>query len=106
MATAPLSDPAQNQPPPLKAPPFSSPHFTDSADISREGRRCGGPESCGRARSTLPRGGALTAATVEGLPPGRQQGATGKQLRLVGRRAGGWAGKGADAGRGVLEAQP
>ncbi|VCX31336.1 unnamed protein product, partial [Gulo gulo] len=29
-----------------------------------------GPESCGRARRTLPRGGALTAATVEGLPRG------------------------------------
>nr|XP_045363575.1 uncharacterized protein LOC123613198 [Camelus bactrianus] len=36
-----------------------------------------GSESCGRVRRTPPRGGALTAATVEGLPPGRQRGAIG-----------------------------
>lgn len=64
------------------------------------------PESCGRARRTPPPGGALIAATVEGLPSGRLRGATGKRLRLVGRRAGGWAGERAGAGSRALEARP
>ncbi|XDA72647.1 hypothetical protein R6Z07F_002929 [Ovis aries] len=76
MASAQLPDPAQNQPPPLNAPPFSSPRLRGLPRVLARLVELRGPESCGRARRTPPRGGALTAATVEGLPPGRQRGAT------------------------------
>lgn len=106
MASAQLPDPAQNQPPPLNAPPFSSPRLRGLRRVLARLVELRGSESCGRARRTPPRGGALTAATVEGLPPGRQRGATGKRLRLIGRRAGDWAGEFAGIGSGALEARP
>lgn len=51
MAPALLQDQAQKQPPPLKAPPFSSfpqpHHFADSADFSREWRSSADPRTAG-----------------------------------------------------------
>ncbi|XP_042539366.1 basic proline-rich protein-like [Dipodomys spectabilis] len=91
MAAAPVPDPAQNQQPPLSAPPFlSPPHpLLGPAGFSREWRRCGAPRAAGLARRAPPRGGALTSATVEGLPRGGS--GPGKRPRRWrgGRRAGG-----------------
>lgn len=67
-----------------------------------------GTENYRRTRRTPPRGGALIAATVEGLSRKRQRGATyGKRLRLrlVGQLAGCWASECAGAKSGVLEAR-